>query len=542
MVTSTSTVMDTALVEQFFPAPTPDARPVHAPVTQVTLLEDRAQVMRSGKVELTAGLNRLIIKDVAPVIQDVSLRAEVTGGRVADVRIRRAMRVVRAEKPEAARELEEAIEQLRRRVEQTAEDRQQLEERLRRTAEVLVKGLNELPEDVAWGLVNPQAWHDTFESLFKRSRALREAILEHHHRAEDGAEQLRILVEKRLALDRPDMAFVAWLEVDVVAEGAGSRELAVHYTVPNAVWRPLHSARLKGDGTLHFSCSAAVWQRTGEDWQDATLLFSTARSSLGTEPPLLNEDRLTAQKKAEQVVVQARQVAVQRASVSPGGSAANRPAAPRTVDLPGVDDGGEVRNLKAPAPATVPSNGRPNILPLFAFDAESRTSLVAFPELEPKAFLRAVQRNRSPLPILAGPVELVQKNGFVGWTQVLFVAPGEEFELSFGPDDAMRITRTERKETDKETVDTWQVNTLHVELFLSNLGGETRTVEVTERIPVSEIEQVKVDLVAKKCSPETRLNDNGFCTWTLELPARTQQRINLWYKVSTAPGVQGLLA
>ena len=38
-----------------------------APVHKVTLLEDRAQVQRAGKVTLKAGQNRLFVKDVAPV-------------------------------------------------------------------------------------------------------------------------------------------------------------------------------------------------------------------------------------------------------------------------------------------------------------------------------------------------------------------------------------------------------------------------------------------------------------------------------------------
>ena len=45
---------------------------------------------------------------------------------------------------------------------------------------------------------------------------------------------------------------------------------------------------------------AVVWQRTGEDWKDVRLAFSTARPTLGTTPPRLAEDVLFTRAKQEQ--------------------------------------------------------------------------------------------------------------------------------------------------------------------------------------------------------------------------------------------------
>jgi uncharacterized protein (TIGR02231 family) len=514
-----------------------------APVRKVTLLEDRAQVQRAGKVALNAGQNRLYVRDVAPVLQDVSVRAEASGkAKVLDARVRRAMRVTRDEKPEVARQLEEAIESLTRRLQALGEDQTIAEQRFARFNEVIERGFTELPEDASWGLVQAQSWKDTFEVLFKKVRSLRQTVLQQGHSAQDLHEELAALAAQRQALDRPDLQFVAWLEVDVTAEKAGEAQVSFEYTVPNALWRPLHSARLADEGRLEFESSAAVWQNTGEDWTDATLCFSTARSSLGTEPPLLSDDLLAATKKSDKVVVQARQVMVQRAKAEGGGGpgAGAAAEAPRNVELPGVDDGGEIRNLVAKAACSIPSDGRPNIVPLFSFEAKPRTGLVAFPELAAKAFIKSVQKNEARFPILAGPVELLQKSGFVGWTQVLFVAPGEEFALSFGPDDAVRLSRKDKQGVEEKPVGKWTVNSTQVTVYLSNLSGEPKKLELTERLPVSEIEHVKVELNAKKTSPKPEVDSNGFCRWTVELAPNSQTQVNLGYQLSTAPGVQGL--
>jgi uncharacterized protein (TIGR02231 family) len=537
-----STAIEPAGVERYEPQLPTGATALEAPVRAVTLLEDRAQVTRRGTVRVRAGQNRLVVHGVAPVLQDVSLRAEIASGqaRVADVRVRRSLRIRTADKPEAARALEERLEALRREREQVLEDQARALARFERIHRILALGASELPEDAGWGMGMAAQWQDTFDALFRKARQLREATLQATFTAERLAEDIATVARQRQALDRVDHQVVSWLEADVLADAEGEVELRIDYVVPNALWRPLHTARLLGGSRLQFISSAAIWQDTGEDWKDVDLQFSTARSSLGIEPPLLQQDLLTVKKKNEALVVQARQVQVQKAGLgsAPAAGGAARPATPASVELPGVDDGGETRNLKAPGKSTVPSDGRPNVIPLFSFEDSAEAALVALAELEPKAFLRAVGRNTSASPVLAGPVELLQDNGFVGWTQTLFVAPQEKFELSFGPDEAVRVQREEKKSSKAHPVSKWTETTTHVTLYLSNLSGAPRKVTVTERLPVSEIEHVKVELDREKSTGEPELDENGFCQWKVELPPNGHQVLHLGFKVSLAPGVQ----
>jgi uncharacterized protein (TIGR02231 family) len=524
-------VIDGAVIERLIPPRPDDLTPLAAPVTRVTLLEDRAQVLRSGTLAVSAGLNRLCVTGVAPVLQDLSLKASSPGARVADVRARRAIRVRRADRPAEARALEEKIEALARALGTHIEDRAGVEARYGRVWEIVERGLAEVAVDAGWGMLSAQAWRATFESLFERARALRVEALGQHFAAERCVEDIRHLALQRRAIDSPDTLFVAWIELDVVAEQAGEIELAIEYTVPNALWRPMHSARLADDGTLTFATAAVVWQNTGEAWADAELVLSTARSSLGTEPPLLADDLLHAQKKSEQVIVGAREVAVQRAGVEGG---APRPGG---VELPGVDDGGEVRNLRAPGRTTIPSDGRPNLVPIGRFTTRPEAHLVAMPEVSPAAFFKTVQVNAGAHPILAGPVELIRDHGFVGWTEVLFVAPGEAFELSFGPDDAIRIVRSADHETKVHPVEKWTNTTHRVRLYLSNVSGDPRVLELRERVPVSEIEHVRVTITDKKSSPGAAPDANGFIDWKVELPGNSTAERALTYVVGLAPGV-----
>ncbi|MFO0660689.1 MAG: mucoidy inhibitor MuiA family protein [Polyangiaceae bacterium] len=520
-------------IEQLFPPPSDGLTEVSAPATCVTLLEDRAMVRREGVVAVKPGLNRILVRGVATVLQDVSLKAEasVSSVRVVDARARRAMRARREEAPEQARELEAQIEEIERKMREHVDERDRAAERFERSSQILSMGLAEVSQDASWGYVNPQHWKDTFEVLFQRARSLRHSIVEAHAGAERLAEELDALVVKRQLLDRVDHRFVAWVEVDLLADAALEElRFSIEYVVPNAMWRPTHSARL-GRDKLEVTSSAMVWQNTGEDWDNVDLVFSTARSSLGTEPPQLSDDPLSAKKKSDAVVVTARQVAVQKASVGGAPKATG-------ISLPGVDDGGDIRTLKAMSKHSVKGDGQANLVPLFVFETSAAVSLVAAPELSPRVYLKSVQTNSSSNAMLPGPVELIRANGFVGWTRTDFVAPGEAFSLSFGPDDAIRLVRSPQAKTEIREVDRWRVVTHEVFLFLSNLSGEPKTIEITERIPVSEIEQVKVVVNRTKSTPVESYDENGFNLLRLTLPPNGQTSGYLCYSIETAPGVQ----
>lgn len=516
----------------------PERRVVDVPIVEVTVLEDRAVVRRRGSIKLEKGENRLRVEGIAPVLQDVSLRAECSAGRVADARARRALRILREHLPDEVRELEQRIRELSEALGEAGEQRARAEDRLAHVADMLAKGAVEIPNDAAWGIVDPESWSQVFGSLFTRARELQATALDGYHRQLDVKRDLDQVVQQRRIADSPGIGFVAWAEIDVVAaKGARKAELTLEYTVPGALWRPLHRATLAG-GRLSFTGRAAVWQNTGEDWSDVQLVLSTARASLGTEPPLLSDDLLAAQRRSDDVVVAAREVSVDRASVAGGGGGA---APSSDVELPGVDDGGEIQNLRPDGPASVPSSGAPVFVDVFGFDTPAEVTLVSMPEVAPRVYVRCVATHTGKAPVLAGPVELVRDNGTVGWTETLFVAPGAALELGFGPEDAVRVARTERVVSDKkDPVDRWTRRLTQLELFVSNLGEAERTVRFTERVPVSEIEHVRIALVDERTTGAPELDENGFVTWSVALAPHGRERLKLGWELALAPDVKGM--
>ncbi len=502
---------------------------IEAAIEQVTLLEDRAQVRRRTKIELGAGRQLLSLSPISPLAYSLSIRAEQLSGpgRVSDLRLRRALRIRSYERPEAVEALEEEIRRLSVEDNNKARGIQRAEERLNLIREMLHQSAQELPEEIAWGLHDVERWRQEFSALSARSQALREQRLELHFRREELQIELADHLQRRGLADRPDLKIIASIELDLLMEEAGELELQIEYVVPNALWRPIHQARLKGE-QLQLTAQAAIWQNTGEDWENVRLFFSTARCSLGNEPPLLSPDLLEAQRKRDLLIIEAREVEIQRAS-QPRMSA---------VDLPGVDDGGEIRLLEAEGHHSIPSNGRPAFLPLFRFEAPAQISKILLGEWSPQVLLKLKSQNLGPAPLLAGPVELIRESGAVGWSRLLFVPQGGAITLGFGPLESLRVVREQKVERETNPITGWTDQDTEVMLYFSNLSAEPHEVEVIERIPVSELEQVRVELIHAETSGAPKVDVDGFCRERWELPPHSQQVIRFKWRLSSAAEVQ----
>jgi uncharacterized protein (TIGR02231 family) len=522
-------------------------RAIELPIASVTLLEDRAHVVRRGSLSLASTNERVQIDRVAPVIADKTVAVTVIEGSVTvvDARVRRRELIrlrdgdrvaeedqLGAERAALEREGDE-IEAERNRVQA---ERDLLLRQLAALEQVAALTLTDLADDTAWG-DEPGAEAETqLADTAGEERALIGELVYRERELEELERTTQRLSVRIAALERPDTEERADLEIDLAGAAGSACELRVDYVVPGACWRPWHTARLEG-GKVEIATDACVWQNTGEDWRAVELMLSTERASLGAEPPRLVSDVLRATRKSEQLVVQTREQDIDTAGLGGGGEGGARAAR----ELPGIDDGGEVIALRAPECATVPSDGRPYRVRLATFSAEAETQLVAFPELAPVVLLKSTQQNNGSEPLLAGPVDLVRTSGLVGRTSTLFVAAGERFDLGWGPEADLRLSReVDVLEEKSRMLSSWIERATRIRVRLSNLGAVPKKLVVTERVPISEIEKVKVEVDPSRTTGKLRPDENGFVRWTVDLAAFGHQELELTYHLKKHEDVRGI--
>lgn len=520
-----------------------------APVVEVTVLEDRAHVVRRGTVELHGGMTRLRVSGVAPVLADKTLCAAVvqagqkladpTRERINDVRIKRSRLVLGEDKPEQRRALEAELEHETRKHEALRARLGLAKAQQASLDSVATVTVTDIGVDASHGQASAEVWRGLLEQIAAQEELVRKQRLDLEFELAEHDQLLERLRARLSATAQVSDAAAAEVIVEVWSAAAGLYAVQVDYVVPGACWRPYHRAQLvelvQGkEPLLHFTSEGCVWQNTGEDWNDVQFIFSTERPSLGVEPPRLASEQLYVQRKSEALVVEAREQEVQTTGLG---------VAPRkhSSELPGIDDGGEALKLRSQARASVPGDGRPHRVPLMAFTSPTTTECVLMPELAEAVILKSVHVNRSQQPILAGPVDLVRAGGFVGRSSLLFIAPGENFAIGWGPDGAIRVQRSvELAREDRGMMSSWTTQAHLVKVKISNLGAQARTIHVTERVPVSEVEKLRIEVDAAGTTDKVKADANGFLHWTVELPGFGRKSVELKYLVRKHADVVGV--
>ena len=505
---------------------------IDAPVVRVVLLEDRAQVIRRADLALAAGTHSLRIADVTPLLADRTLTARAPDGlRLDESRVRRQWRIGADERPPEAAEIGREIRRLQRATEDKEEafqGRQRHRARLQAAMDGYIDSINRV---MPFTTEFDGGWESDLDGFCEELRSVDSSLLDLEADRTDLQRELDAAELHHRVGSRPDHYLEAELRIDVTAADSGEYSLEVEYTVPCALWRPIHRATLRDGGAL-FECEAAVWQATGEDWTDVELQFSTARPTQQSEPPELYDDLLQVQRKPEKKVT----VEVREQVIATTGEGQTEQA----DGLPGVDDGGETRLLDAAVTTSVRADGRMRRIPLHTFDVDAELERICCPEVAVGVHLRSRQANASPHPLLAGPVDLLRNGGYLGRSQVAFVAPGELFVLGWGCEDGLRVRREHRvkRETSKITRRTTLTHT--TEVFLSNLDDRSTSFTLQERIPVSEIDKVRIEIDENETYPLVPADDDGILAWEITLPPHGTEKLQLVYALVASSDVKGI--
>lgn len=515
-------------------------KPIALPVTAVTCLEDRAHIERSTVLDLEAGVQRLRLGPVSALAVDRTLHAELTSDHPATVL---DVRIVRAWTPREPSPPTDDDSALRHRVHALEEEQRELGQRRDRlNARLDLLGrlagdlLREIGEGAGFGETERPRWARELDRVDAERDAHAEQLRSVQVRLTVVANELSD-IQGALDLSEEEPAeLVGHIELTVKTAAAGPVGLRLSHLTPCALWRPAYRAVLDGDG-LTLETDAMVWQRTGEDWSGVRLTLSTARSALATDPPRLDEDRLTLKDRS---AAERRTVEVELREEEIG------TLGPATVlGLPGLDDGGEARVLRSPAPVSVPGDGAAHRVRLSAFTAPAPSEYACSPELSPLVTQVVRFDNRSGHALLAGPVDLVRGSGFSGRGTLDFTAPGSPVELAFGSCDDHRVVRDTEESRDVAGLTQRTVVTRTVRLHLSRFSapGEhgDRVVAVRERIPVSEVSAVEVRLRKDACSPAPDTVDaEGIARWDVALPPGGRRTVTLVYELSASGKVTGL--
>ncbi|QBG46295.1 mucoidy inhibitor MuiA family protein [Verrucomicrobia bacterium S94] len=521
---------------------------VSSQVTDVTVFNDRAQVVRSAEVELEQGMTTIRFGHLPEAIDSRGIQVTGDGdATVLDVRF----------KTENFEDIpEEAWKKLsdeKKRLEMEAETVRQTIERFDASKAFLnaiskkVTHASEKEEGAA--SLDPGSWESMLALYSSKSEEYdegRRLALEKLEGIQKALDKVNADIRDAGMHQRKKRRVV---EVDLESFSAGKAMLNLSYIVYGPKWVPAYDIRVDTESRrMEVKYFALVKQNTGEDWGDVALKLSTANPGLGGQHPELDPWRIrmdsphAAKSRAHSFSSAAMPELAGRADNfyqgdnllydvdSPNEQAASVPMKPRTSS---VSHKGASVVFEVKGRSDIASDNVEHRVAVAAVELPATFRYSSVPKLSPLAYLKAHAENSGAHPFLEGKVNVFLDGNFVTSTQMELVAPGEEFWVFLGADESMKVEhKLIKKYQSREGFGGKTVrHTFEYLMTVKNTHRVPEEVVVMDQLPISGSEGLEVKLIEPKYSKDTdalKIDEEKRISWirtvqpgeTWEIPFR----------------------
>lgn len=520
---------------------------VESQIVAVTVYADKALVTRRGVVSLTGQERELVITPLPMTVETESVR--VSGSGTVGVRLLG----VSCDRTYFTEPTAERVAELTRQIQQLEAEKRHLQAQIEALAlqSTFIVGLREKTEETfSQSLARKNlSLSETLDFLnFLGSQYSEYAIAsgECKTQQQELDKQLQALRIALQNIQTPHLQESLSLIVAVEVAGEGEFELEVSYVVNHASWSPLYDLRVDSiRDIVHLSYLAELTQSTGEDWLDVALTLSTAKPGLGTIPPKLEPWYISAPQpsigRRREVMLPPASAMMARSAPAGEGSweaedevAEENLIAAEIVVAEVAKEGGVV-TFKLNSGGNIPSDGTPHKTTIFNDDYPCNFEYVAMPRLVSFAYLQAkVKNSPNGATLLPGKANIFRDNTYVGTTELENIAPGQEFKLNLGIDEGLKIERNlVERQVDKKLMSKQRRITYGYRLIVTNLLNLETHLKLTEQLPVSRNEEIKVRLTHS--NPQIQLGEMGILAWGLTLPPQEKREIYYQFTVEHPP-------
>ena len=508
-------------------------------IESVTVYPDGANVVRIIKVDVPAGDNVVVAPDFPLALDSSSLRVE------GEAPVQIAIGAVEAKppRPEEPPKLDSArIEQL--------QDEIGHQDDIIAAANLRLK----LASSIVEGRVPPPARDGVSASPLAE---LQPAFGMVQDEALLAARDVRGAAEKKRDLERQIAALKRRvtaappskmeLRINIAAAQAGKATFRVTYTVRAAKWTALYDARLALPGAASAAGSvvivrrAEIEQHSGEDWAEVPLAVSTLRTAGGTSAAELSPLIVRYRSPPPPLGVASRQMAPQSDAMKESSIAAPVAApAPMQESEATADFGGYQVVYRIPGKSSVLSGEGVKNFRLSSSTAVPELVIKSTPALDASVFIEASFKHVEEAPLLPGRILIYRDGVYVGQGRMPLTPKDEKVRIGFGVDEKVKVERI--------TVSKISTTPSGVTGYLAKSKTEEReykftvhnghdipvVVRIEDRLPVSENDEVKVEVLPGSAPPtEQDVRDRrGVQAWTLSMKPNSDQSLAFGWRVS----------
>lgn len=505
-------------------------------IKEVIVYPDRAMVLRTDKLKLKSGKQILIFNTASVQLDINSLRGFTNDKELIINGISTHLEKRQSSNSKEYRELEAKLQDLELKKDLELKNISRINHDLKsidQYAKLLSYSISENSKSTE-SSSSEESWMEGFKFLNNRKNSSRTEI----QKSEQILSEYKKEISKtNLALNKikslNDKTYrIVELNVQVMKDK--EYEVGMYYVIYGASWSVSYGAHLEADGSLRLDYFGNIKQETGEDWKNISLKLSTSSPSRSANRAPIKSQFVFGNK------IQTKQEYFQSETEAAEGPLLEESSNGETIinDEKELDPTIETQAgsvlFVIEEKANIPSLKKSHkvlIAEIKEKSVEEKYRIVG--SLQPSAYLAVQLQNKKNFPFLAGSIDSFRGNNFTGKSNLDYTPPGQKSLVGFGVDKSIDFERSVK--TFKENSGTISSNlTFHtnIELEVTNRSDKLQNISILERIPVSEVEEVEVQLM-DDTSKGNIIETNGILRWDVEFKPREKKKFILHYKVKT---------
>ncbi len=532
---------------------------VSSQISEVTVYNDRAQVVRTAQVELEQGINTVVFEDLPRQVDARGIQVEGSGSAtVLDVRFKTEnLKDVDDETWQELYVKRDDLQDQVHRIEQQIDRLGHAKNFLTKISEKVTHSSDKEGELA----LDPAEWENMLQLYGTHSAQYDAGIME----AEQALKDVRKELEKVEADMREAGADTRKqrriVEVDLEASTQAVAELKLSYLVHGPGWVPTYDIRVDGGSRMmEIKYFALVRQNTGEDWSDAALKLSTARPGLGGRHPDLDAWRIDEDRprvragRAQQVNRYARDYDVETGQRT---APVVRPRDWEEVSLgvaleaePAMETRGTSTSIQGTAvvfevdgTSDIASDNVEHRVAVSSLEVKAHFRYSCVPKLDKYVYLKAQGRNNAEYPLLPGKANVFLDGSYVATSELELVVPGEDFWAFLGTDESVKVDyKVLNKHESREGFTGKTVRHTFEYLFkVKNTHSTREELIIFDQLPISGNEEIKVELVEPryaKNTAELEINNEKRIKWFLILEPGEEKDVPFTFYVEASKDVE----
>ncbi|MHA1929803.1 MAG: mucoidy inhibitor MuiA family protein [Candidatus Thorarchaeota archaeon] len=511
-------------------------------IGEVTVFRDGARVTRTGKNKIDAGESIITISGITRYAHDDSFRVKGTGAAVLkSIDVKKTSKVYEPE--EDASTLIADLKKLENERDKISDDKQHQQSRIVHLNSISSQFTKEFGKWYAAG-------ESKAENLATMDKTILKKLKDAHKKIRELEDKRKIVQDKinvlQFNLDKIQgqrkTETLAEVKVLVDAKQATEIELEVTYQLSQAGWSPTYDVDL-GDENASLKRIAMVYNSTLEDWNDVSLIVSTASArpvaAVEPSPFYVDEYQSYGGGIGGGMAIMASTVSRDREEEKTTGYAEDmeldafmdEPAPVMEQQYAETSEsmsGTIIYNV--PGKITVVSEEDPHPITLTEEEFTSRKLYYWNAYAMPECVAQDEITNGDSV-ILPGGVKVYADGEFIGETHVQLIAPRETFKL--GTRTAYDVKAKKKlvlKDTDKAGFTRGKTKRGYsYELTIESFSKEKIDMQVVDRIPHSTSEKIVVEF--GETSLPLKKMELGVIKWEIAIPAKEKTIIEYDFDV-----------